>query len=211
MKGSKRARSPDDHSPIERPLKRYSLDTSSSGLRQSASANSSRHPSEDWVKQTGGLTIDSPILQTFVELNEPQEDGGMSQDIDMVVEPQFEGPVMPLHRPQLHPLHTTNIGINVLHHSDIPMSTHHLQPFDNTDTTKTHGPAIKLIPPTPMSVMGQPSFSFSESAPPPNLSPMSTSPLTPGGTARKHKFTMGPRADCEKCRLGIKGHWVHLD
>jgi len=26
---------------------------------------------------------------------------------------------------------------------------------------------------------------------------------------RQQRFTMGPRADCEKCRLGVKGHWVH--
>jgi hypothetical protein len=29
--------------------------------------------------------------------------------------------------------------------------------------------------------------------------------------ARKPRFTMGPRADCEKCRLGVKGHWAHYD
>lgn len=30
---------------------------------------------------------------------------------------------------------------------------------------------------------------------------------------RKVRFTMGPgpRADCVKCKMGVKGHWVHLD
>ena len=28
---------------------------------------------------------------------------------------------------------------------------------------------------------------------------------------RKPRFTMGPRADCEKCRLGVPGHYVHFD
>lgn len=28
---------------------------------------------------------------------------------------------------------------------------------------------------------------------------------------RKQRFTMGPRSDCEKCRLGVKGHWAHYD
>jgi len=29
--------------------------------------------------------------------------------------------------------------------------------------------------------------------------------------SRRQRFTMGPRADCEKCRLGVKGHWMHFD
>ncbi|TIB78989.1 hypothetical protein E3Q22_00736 [Wallemia mellicola] len=28
---------------------------------------------------------------------------------------------------------------------------------------------------------------------------------------RKVRFTMGPRADCLKCKLGIKGHYSHFD
>ncbi|KAI6005471.1 hypothetical protein EDD15DRAFT_2211944 [Pisolithus albus] len=31
------------------------------------------------------------------------------------------------------------------------------------------------------------------------------------GSSRKQRFTMGPRVDCIKCRMGVKGHWVHLD
>lgn len=27
----------------------------------------------------------------------------------------------------------------------------------------------------------------------------------------KPRFSMGPRVDCEKCRLGVKGHWAHFD
>ncbi|KAI0792890.1 hypothetical protein C8Q75DRAFT_804604 [Abortiporus biennis] len=30
-------------------------------------------------------------------------------------------------------------------------------------------------------------------------------------TRKPQRFTMGPRADCEKCRLGVKGHWMHFD
>ena len=30
-------------------------------------------------------------------------------------------------------------------------------------------------------------------------------------TPKKPRFTMGPRADCEKCRLGVPGHWAHFD
>lgn len=30
-------------------------------------------------------------------------------------------------------------------------------------------------------------------------------------SGRKQRFTMGPRADCLKCREGVKGHWMHFD
>lgn len=32
-----------------------------------------------------------------------------------------------------------------------------------------------------------------------------------GPVGRKKRFTMGPRVDCVKCKMGVKGHWVHLD
>ncbi|KAI6131879.1 hypothetical protein EDD17DRAFT_552215 [Pisolithus thermaeus] len=45
--------------------------------------------------------------------------------------------------------------------------------------------------------------------------PMGKSCLPPSpcssGSSRKQRFTMGPRVDCIKCRMGVKGHWVHLD
>lgn len=41
-------------------------------------------------------------------------------------------------------------------------------------------------------------------------SPMSISPSS-ASSNRKQRFTMGPRSDCEKCRLGVKGHWMHFD
>ncbi|SRR6266702_2081240 len=28
---------------------------------------------------------------------------------------------------------------------------------------------------------------------------------------RRSRFTMGPRPDCEKCRLGVPGHYAHFD
>ncbi|KAH9857694.1 hypothetical protein C2E23DRAFT_881266 [Lenzites betulinus] len=32
-----------------------------------------------------------------------------------------------------------------------------------------------------------------------------------GAQGRKQRFTMGPRADCEMCRLRVKGHYMHFD
>ena len=31
------------------------------------------------------------------------------------------------------------------------------------------------------------------------------------GGSRKKQLSMGPRADCEKCRLKVPGHWMHFD
>lgn len=45
----------------------------------------------------------------------------------------------------------------------------------------------------------------------PRLGQSSQAPAPAPAPKRKQKLTMGPRADCEKCRLGIKGHWMHLE
>ena len=31
------------------------------------------------------------------------------------------------------------------------------------------------------------------------------------GSTRRTRFTMGPRPDCDKCRLGVPGHYAHFD
>lgn len=36
-------------------------------------------------------------------------------------------------------------------------------------------------------------------------------PDMPTSSGRKHRVTMGPRADCVKCRTGVRGHWMHFD
>lgn len=35
--------------------------------------------------------------------------------------------------------------------------------------------------------------------------------LPTSSNGRKHRVTMGPRADCVKCRTGVRGHWMHFD
>ncbi|KAG6376527.1 hypothetical protein JVT61DRAFT_2521 [Boletus reticuloceps] len=36
-------------------------------------------------------------------------------------------------------------------------------------------------------------------------------PDVPTSVSKKHRVTMGPRADCVKCRTGVRGHWMHFD
>ncbi|KAG1756486.1 uncharacterized protein EDB91DRAFT_18411 [Suillus paluster] len=53
------------------------------------------------------------------------------------------------------------------------------------------------------------STSSGMSFPPPP--PTSQYPGLISSSGRKQRFTMGPRADCLKCRMGVKGHWMHFD
>ena len=41
--------------------------------------------------------------------------------------------------------------------------------------------------------------------------PTSQSPGPISSSGRKQRCTMGPRADCLKCRMGVKGHWMHFE
>ena len=36
-------------------------------------------------------------------------------------------------------------------------------------------------------------------------------PLLLPGPMRRSRFTMGPRPDCDKCRLGVPGHYAHFE
>jgi hypothetical protein len=52
-------------------------------------------------------------------------------------------------------------------------------------------------PASPNAMLLSPATSWSANASPVN--------------SRRQRVTMGPRADCEKCKLGVKGHWMHFD
>ena len=73
---------------------------------------------------------------------------------------------------------------------------------------------------TPSSSMSEsvPAFAFEDTS---MLSPSSASSpstelraqhqMSTAATAKKQRFTMGPRADCELCRQRVKGHYMHFD
>ncbi|KAH7107391.1 hypothetical protein BKA62DRAFT_824902 [Auriculariales sp. MPI-PUGE-AT-0066] len=74
-------------------------------------------------------------------------------------------------------------------------------------------PRINVQPATPDSISRGTSM-----APPSPLVPLSplnqawpSSPSSVSTPNSKKRITMGPRADCEKCRVGVKGHWMHFD
>ncbi|KAE9400752.1 hypothetical protein BT96DRAFT_634670 [Gymnopus androsaceus JB14] len=203
---AKRARSPDETNSPSRPAKRLTLSTASPPvfLRDSSSAGSSRQTSEDWVQQAGTLTIDSPLLTSAQ--TPPFEDCIMVTDQSPAPASQ---PVELYGRPQLAPLQTSFSRTVETH----PIPKPHI-PLAATPSYQHLAPAINVLPPTP-DVLFPLGFSNATRPSTPSDSPMSisSSPSSANITSpsRKQRFTMGPRADCEKCRLGIKGHWVHLD
>ncbi|KAJ7582855.1 hypothetical protein C8J56DRAFT_831822 [Mycena floridula] len=182
ISNSKRARSPDD-GPMERPTKRLVLafGSATQSRRNSSSASSSRHTSEDWVQQAGGLTIDSP-LSTTPKPFFPDEDVPM--DLDASDEPE---------RPPL-PLLQTSFNAQQLVHSQLQQLL----------------PDINVLPPTPeieITAATRPSTPC-DSPGPMNISPTGSFLASP--SRGRQRFTMGPRPDCEKCRLGLKGHYMHF-
>ncbi|KAJ7063165.1 hypothetical protein C8F01DRAFT_1131787 [Mycena amicta] len=183
---AKRARSPD--SPSQRPAKRPSLAIGQGPPENTyfydtrSSASSSRQSSEDWVKQAGGLSIESPLFPTPTSATVPQveqqpPDDGMAVD----TEEQYM-----VNRPFLTPLHTPQ-SHRAYHHESLPVV-----------------PSINLQPATPQMISSRTPIHYSPTA-------MHVSPTSAFGSPTKRRFMMGPRASCEKCRLGVKGHWAHWD
>ncbi|KAF8652728.1 hypothetical protein AX16_004227 [Volvariella volvacea WC 439] len=242
---SKRTRSPDIEASPNRPLKRISLTTEDTFFPRltsprscnSRSANSSRHPSEDWVQQTGGLSIDSPVYPTHHDMQDLGKTSGIEDslptrlmDEDMNMEPDESPGLGPA--PISSPSHdasvpgTSNSYKRHTHPQDPSIPTpltqqyHPLNPLIHLAPMPLDqhmsGPNINVTPPTPSS---RPMTALPEQDRQPSTSPMILSPspseyLTVpsiNNQSKRQKFSMGPRADCEKCRLGVKGHWAHLD
>jgi len=228
---AKRARSPD--SPSERPAKRLSLAIGGSlnpsenafhylGARSSAST--SRHSSEDWVQQAGGLSIDSPL---FPSTSATCLEGASAADEGMLIDVEEDLSTIS-RRPYLPPLRTQSDALmqagfacaaNLMHTPQQPLGL----PSGSSYTSETPPsgslflPAINILPATPdLLSCTRPSTPVHRRDENRDSSAMSISPTTSYATlgspaSKKQRFMMGPRANCEKCRLGVKGHWVHLD
>jgi len=91
-----------------------------------------------------------------------------------------------------------------------------LPPQTELSIPQGQGPMIRVLPATPSDspITHQDQTARSQALLPTSQpSPMAMSSTnSPSPVAnRKQRFTMGPRSDCEKCRLGVKGHWMHFD
>jgi len=208
----KRARSPEPSSPIDRPSKRLSLATGLSGRAGYRTASSSRETSEDWVwvQQTGDLAIASPACGAFAGRGIDEEKLELVADIDMaidhdaIMDENFDAPSMQ--------------GLSTHSKSTPPLASH--PPDQASDQHSVLSSASRLPYAHSINMASAHSADalpepVSTPPPPPSPAPMSISPESSFAqlpqSQRKPRFTMGPRSDCEKCRLGVKGHWMHLD
>lgn len=97
--------------------------------------------------------------------------------------------------------------------------TYSLSPQNDLSTNPLQPPMIRVLPATPAnSPLSTQNHVADTHAHLPNstsqsssMSPMAISPAVSPSSNRKQRFTMGPRSDCEKCKLGVKGHWMHID
>ncbi|KAH8117523.1 hypothetical protein DFH11DRAFT_1505119 [Phellopilus nigrolimitatus] len=110
---------------------------------------------------------------------------------DLVIPPQAEEKSQTLQ--QLEP-HSAPPQIAL--HPATPLTHSEGVPFVPTSPST---PALDHVPSSPMSMDNYPS------------SPSSPSTWRNGVQKKRHLVSMGPRGDCEKCRLKVPGHWMHFD
>ncbi|CCM06032.1 uncharacterized protein FIBRA_08277 [Fibroporia radiculosa] len=218
---SKRARSPPSPSMFDRPSKRPSLG-GVLGIDTAIYVPIPRNPSvpEDWVARTHGLRIASPLFKQepqapVLETMEEETQRAlvrlkpMDQPVSDVAMADVDVPMASCSPPR--PRH----GIDVLSEacnsgdptSHTPSSQHlnlirppEVSMLDSSRQLRRNLqiPVIQVQGATPSPVSELASLRSHE-----NEVPVSGS--------RRQKFTMGPRADCEKCQMGVKGHWMHFD
>uniref|UniRef100_A0A8H7Y512 Uncharacterized protein n=1 Tax=Psilocybe cubensis TaxID=181762 RepID=A0A8H7Y512_PSICU len=210
MNSSKRARSPEEGGG-DRPSKKPTLaiggitDRVNDRHLSVSSTSSSRQPSEDWVQQTGGLSIDSPLYAASDHDNSFASRSGQNiGDVDMVMdsEESNENVHTDLEKPQLSPLHIVSYPLSKpeqhiqdQHPSQQGPSSSPRHQYSTRYAERVFGPTvpplINVVPATPISVQ-HPSqhrvdssdnssglmFSLSQpSTPPPSdIAPMSVSP-----------------------------------
>jgi len=166
------------------------------------------------VTQTRGLRIASPLIAQgqpgLAKLDESAEGLGCrnGESVSVVDATMSDGDVaMACSPPRRH-------GIDVLSEIDAsstqpPQSPVHLQ------LQHRASPDIPMLGSCrQQQYLTIPVVHIQEATPSPVAAPCSAQRRDSGDnmpSLRKQRFTMGPRADCEKCRMGVKGHWMHVD
>ncbi|KAJ8597911.1 hypothetical protein M405DRAFT_855201 [Rhizopogon salebrosus TDB-379] len=235
----KRPRSPDSPSQ-ERQAKRptlaledgyLNLRPHSSFFSASQSLNDHHQPSpEDWVRRASDLSIGTPLSGGPVpspsgDIGQAGQDVNMALDIDkaakscsaVLVSPS---PLLQSHPPaqQLIASQTYNIPPQHLIHQPVtspsPSSIvaepagaytqHHISPDASSNQQE-----MQSGPPQNHDLFATISSGTPIPSPPSPLISQYLGQISSSG--RKQRFTMGPRADCLKCRTGVKGHWMHFD
>ncbi|KAG8933977.1 hypothetical protein FRC02_010815 [Tulasnella sp. 418] len=204
----KRRRSSSPVSSVEdRPHKRLGLIVDSNV--------SSRAGSEDWIHANhfNGLRLNSasPNVTSFdlrtQQIAQPhikQEDVTM-EDVETNYQSSFGVP------PPQFAIQIPHQVVSASDENDLNISSTFVPSFEGL-LPENSAPHINLIPPTPQHARSQAQMQqiqIPSSTPSPRRSPSQTQ-LTPNRKTSKTP-TMGPRTDCEKCRLKVPGHWMHYD
>ncbi|PSS22647.1 hypothetical protein PHLCEN_2v3013 [Hermanssonia centrifuga] len=237
----KRPRSPPSSpTSYERPTKRLSFGGSASPVslpltnnpRYNAAFDVLQHPlgiaSDDWVTRTRTLCIDrdSPTVEQVFKLTSVDE-YGEGMDETMTVDGD-EPPLQPCPPPNSPMQFSTDYVPSPYLPSENPFSypnLQHLLPSSSSEPSpvfhaSTHvlstpslaEPGVPLLQEQDTFVPGPFNSTASESAA--HANSKSEHDVSLSSTfvhTRRQRFTMGPRSDCEKCRLGVPGHWMHFD
>ncbi|KAF7968564.1 hypothetical protein HWV62_30103 [Athelia sp. TMB] len=227
MRSGKRCRSPPGSpTTLERPYKRalFALESSTpSPIIQQPELHAyhvNNNPSEDWVKKTDGLHIESASVvsgdsrhvgdDVSMTMDFEEDSSHNRRQIPLPRANQYQGPsfpdvtTTPSNWHDRFPQHPTNdLQCNIF------ISASHTCDNATLSKNEVHArsiPRINVITATPLD--SPQSLQDGNSYPAPTSSRQVDSM---SASARKPRFTMGPRSDCEKCRQGVKGHWAHYD
>ncbi|KAI0781318.1 hypothetical protein BD413DRAFT_27209 [Trametes elegans] len=232
---SKRASSGRDTSmPLAFPPLQTSL--ASHGLHNPSVARL-RQPSQDWVSQTQCMRLASPVSEHSGFSTPITDDGGevrvdeiMADDSMAADEHAISTSPRPSRLVEQEPSPSPSTPYLCPPNSIYPSQRTTLQP---QNPNRLQIPAIQVQAATPSPVLmcahsplGSPSLLSSTSGPTfafedasmssPSSAVSSTSEFraqhqTLPGTPKRQRFTMGPRADCELCRMRVEGHYMHFD
>ncbi|GJJ12019.1 hypothetical protein Clacol_006257 [Clathrus columnatus] len=194
---NKRLRSSVSPSPSERPSKRMSMGPESNvatpsfansslpedfTMNEGSISTETRGRLEDWVTKTGGLKLDSPSTSGFGQLLYTTPLPEGREWTPSVTDTTIITPL-----PDLRLLNDSLISKAIRTSTEelVDAHMHNTEPSLSTSSDSNEDTSLLW------------------------LSSTITTPLPQ--TPRKSKIKMGRRADCEKCRLGVKGHWMHID
>lgn len=183
---------------------------------------------DEWVTLTRNLTLLSARGSNELEIDQ----SGSREETMMMNLDDSDLPPQPSTLLYPHPQHLQHQHHQVQTPPDVHIG--HMAPqllIPHTNVPTTDFPSSRVTPPAAVAFLQAPSpptmptpplcitplpshspFSAARMGTPPlaRQEPQQPQLLMPG-PMRRSRFTMGPRPDCDKCRLGVPGHYAHFD
>ncbi|KAH9923962.1 uncharacterized protein BXZ73DRAFT_103694 [Epithele typhae] len=221
---TKRARSPESSpTQCDRPSKRAVSNYGSGVPLPSPPLESPairvRNHSEDWVSQTQDLRIESPALSIPGSgFNTPGSQPGEIRVDAVMFEDEQMMPTDDDRAMFMFPASATPAPTAPLLHLR-PFGPHSASGSAASTPPQFSSPALLQIPliqiqnatPSPVQPFPHPTFDLpvTQEREQAMLDAPLEEPRSPLAT-RRQRFTMGPRADCEQCRMRVPGHYAHF-